>query len=334
MEKRYQVFVSSTYNDLKDERALVFQTLMEMDCFPAGMELFPAADEEQWEFIKKIIDDCDYYLLIIAGRYGSTITPAGLSYTEKEYDYAIEKGMKVLAFVHEDPGKLAVEKSDINEDLRTRLSAFRDRVKSRCIVKFWKSGADLPGLVALSLTKTIKSHPAVGWVRANQVGSAELLGEVNELRKHNQELQKVIAQFNPGTDNGIPENLAGAAEKVTLGGTHFERGRGTISHWQCTLAWSELFGLIAPYLLEPQNDALSKARLEAELFARTGRDGTSVTMKSHDFQTIKVQFLAFGWIKLDQFATTKGGMALFWSLTSKGREIMMQTRAVRSAPAS
>jgi hypothetical protein len=57
-------------------------------------------------------------------------------------------------------------------------------------------------------------------------------------------------------------------------------------------------------------------------------------MKSHDFQTVKVQFLAFGWIKLDQFATVKGGMALFWSLTNKGREMMMQTRAVRSAPAS
>jgi hypothetical protein len=333
MEKRYQVFVSSTYKDLQDERAQVIRTLMEMDCFPAGMELFPAVDEDQWNFIKKIIDDCDYYVLIVGGRYGST-TPEGLSYTEKEYDYAIEKGLKVIAFVHEDPGKLPLEKSDIKEELRVRLSAFLDKIKEGRLVKFWNTGSELPGLVALSLPKTIKAYPAVGWVRANQVGSAELLSELNELRKRNQELEKVIAQFNPGTDNGIPENLAGAAENVTLGGTHFERGRGHISHWQCTLAWSELFGLIAPYLLEPQNDALSKARLEAELFARTRRDGTSVTMKSHDFQTVKVQFLAFGWIKLDQFATTKGGMALFWSLTSKGREIMMQTRAVRSAPAS
>ena len=333
MEKRYQVFVSSTYKDLQDERAQVIRTLMEMDCFPAGMELFPAVDEEQWNFIKKIIDDCDYYILIVGGRYGST-TAEGLSYTEKEYDYAIEKGLKVLAFVHEDPGKLPLEKSEIKEELRVRLSAFLDKIKEGRLVKFWNTGSELPGLVALSLPRTIKAYPAVGWVRANQVGNAELLGEVNELRKHNQELEKVIAQFNPGTDNGIPENLAGAAENVTLRGTHFERGRGHISHWQCTLAWSELFGLIAPYLLEPQNDALSKARLEAELFARTGHDGTSVTMKSHDFQTVKVQFLAFGWIKLDRFATVNGGMALFWSLTNKGREMMMQTRAVRSAPAS
>jgi hypothetical protein len=60
MDKRYQVFVSSTYADLKEERQRVIQALMEMDCIPAGMELFPAADQEQFEFIKRVIDDCDY----------------------------------------------------------------------------------------------------------------------------------------------------------------------------------------------------------------------------------------------------------------------------------
>ena len=82
MEKRYQVFVSSTFADLKEERRRVMQALMEMDCIPAGMELFPAADEEQWVFIRRVIDDCDYYLLIVGGRYGS-VTPEGVSYAER-----------------------------------------------------------------------------------------------------------------------------------------------------------------------------------------------------------------------------------------------------------
>lgn len=45
MDKRYQVFVSSTYTDLKEERQHVIQVLTEMGCVPAGMELFPAADD-------------------------------------------------------------------------------------------------------------------------------------------------------------------------------------------------------------------------------------------------------------------------------------------------
>ena len=36
------------------------------------MELFRAASEEQLSFIKRVIDGCDYYLLIVAGDYGST----------------------------------------------------------------------------------------------------------------------------------------------------------------------------------------------------------------------------------------------------------------------
>ena len=110
MDKRYQVFVSSTFTELQEERSNVMQSLMEMDCIPAGMELFPSIDEEQWEFIQKIICDSDYYLLIIGGRYG-TVAEDGLSFTEKEFDYAVSKGLKVVVLVHESPGTLPFDKS-------------------------------------------------------------------------------------------------------------------------------------------------------------------------------------------------------------------------------
>ena len=101
---------------------------MEMDCIPAGMELFPAADEEQWAFIKKIVDDCDYYLLIIGGRYGS-ISSDGVSYTEKEYDYAVSKGMKVVALLHAKPLEIPVGKSEMDSQSRVKLESFREKVK-------------------------------------------------------------------------------------------------------------------------------------------------------------------------------------------------------------
>ena len=167
MDKRYQVFVSSTFADLKDERSNVIQTLMEMDCIPAGMELFPALDEEQFEFIKKVIDDSDYYLLIIGGRYGS-ISDQGFSYTEMEYDYAISQGVKVIALVHGSPEKLSVEKVEMNPEAQDKLEKFRNKVTTGRLVKFWSDARELPGLVALSLPKTIKTYPAVGWVRGNE----------------------------------------------------------------------------------------------------------------------------------------------------------------------
>ena len=90
MDKRYQVFVSSTYEDLNAERQEVMQALLELDCMPAGMELFPAANDDQWTLIKRVIDDCDYYIVIIGGRYGS-IGPEGISYTQMEYAYAVSQ---------------------------------------------------------------------------------------------------------------------------------------------------------------------------------------------------------------------------------------------------
>ncbi len=76
-DKRYQIFISSTFLDLIDERQTVLRAVLELDHMPAGMELFPAADESAWQLIRDVIDGSDYYVLIIGGRYGS-LDAAGL----------------------------------------------------------------------------------------------------------------------------------------------------------------------------------------------------------------------------------------------------------------
>lgn len=42
---KYQVFVSSTYVDLIEERKEITQAILEANCIPAGMELFPASNK-------------------------------------------------------------------------------------------------------------------------------------------------------------------------------------------------------------------------------------------------------------------------------------------------
>jgi uncharacterized protein DUF4062 len=141
MEKRYQVFVSSTFQDLQEERQEVMQALLELDCIPAGMELFPAANQDQWTLIKKVIDDCDYYIVISAGRYGS-LGPDGIGYTEMEYRYALEQTKPVIGFLFRDLGKLSAERSEPNEERRIKLESFRSLIQ-RKMVRFWDSPADL-----------------------------------------------------------------------------------------------------------------------------------------------------------------------------------------------
>lgn len=131
MEKRFQVFVSSTYLDLQRERWEVMQALLELDCIPSGMELFPAADDDQWSYIQRVIDDCDYYVLLLGGRYGSVSPKSGKSYTHMEYDYAIQQSKPVIAFIHENPRALPVEKSESSDEGRRKLEEFRRLVEQR-----------------------------------------------------------------------------------------------------------------------------------------------------------------------------------------------------------
>src|SRR5215467_13405024 len=125
MDKVFQVFVSSTFSDLKDERQRVSNTLAKAGYIPAGMELFPATDQQQLEFIKRVIDRCDYYVVIVGGRYGS-LADDNVSYTEKEFEYAASKGIPVLAFLHGKPQKIEVGKTDQSELQAKRLKSFRD----------------------------------------------------------------------------------------------------------------------------------------------------------------------------------------------------------------
>ena len=98
MQPRYQIFVSSTFRDLREERQAALEAILELGHFPAGMETFPAADATPWELIKSIIADSDYYVLIVGAKYGST-GPDGISYTEMEFNLAVELGKPILSSV-------------------------------------------------------------------------------------------------------------------------------------------------------------------------------------------------------------------------------------------
>ena len=73
MQKKYQIFISSTYEDLKDERKKVQDTILRMYHFPIGMEMFSAGNVDQWKVIRETIDSSDYYILLVGHRYGSII---------------------------------------------------------------------------------------------------------------------------------------------------------------------------------------------------------------------------------------------------------------------
>lgn len=328
MDKRYQVFVSSTYSDLKEERAKVIQALMTINCIPSGMELFPAADEEQFEFIKRAIDDCDYYLVIIGGRYGS-LTTEGVSWTEKEFDYAVEKGLKVHGFLHGSPGEIKLDDSELKPALREKLGAFRDKVKTERLVKFWQNGDELAASVTMSLLHTINTSPATGWVRADQVASTELLTEVNELRKENEALQSQVSEAQQEPP-GI-QNLADLDEGISIHGKSLDNG--VWRSFRVGMSWNEIFAAISPYLVKHPSEAVVESLLAKAAAVKGGRYSVSQerhTIDEQEFMTVRTQLIANQLVSVRYAPTTGGRAALFWSLTSNGTAPMMELRTIRS----
>ena len=176
MKKKYQVFISSTYEDLVEERAAVSQCLLDCGCIPVGMEQFPASGMSQMAYIKKMLADCDYYILILAGRYGSIDTD-GIGFTEKEYDYAKSIGLPVMSFVIKAEDQLQSYKCENTDDGRRMLKAFRSKVCGDTLVKFYENKDDLRANVAISLQQCIHDFPAVGWVRATASDSNDAVAE-------------------------------------------------------------------------------------------------------------------------------------------------------------
>jgi hypothetical protein len=331
MDKRYQVFVSSTYADLKDERSQVIQTIMEMDCIPAGMEIFPALDEEQLNFIKRVIDDCDYYIVVIGGRYGS-LSNDGLSYTEMEFDYACEKGIKIIALVHKNPDKIPIDKSDIEPDLREKLEKFRSKVTTGRLVKFWTKAEELPGLVALSLSKTIKTYPATGWVRSNTIGNAEILSELNELRKENTSLKTEVEQNEKKDESSVSliEN-----ELADLDDTFsFKAGSSGYPNEEFKMTWGEIFYTISPYLMEHPANSQVRIYLASRILKKFGKATANARIDEDDYNTIKVHLSSLNLIDVKYSKNTGGGMGLYWNLTEKGTRTMKEIRSVKKTTAS
>lgn len=189
MDRKYQIFISSTYEDLKDERDVIVKATREMGHIPVGMELFSAGDEEHWKVITREIDQSDFYVVVLAHRYGSTID--GVSYTEKEYDYAVLKGVPVMGFVISEGAPWANNKTDKDQNATAALTIFKEKVRGKPI-GFWDNSDDLKALYTVALGKEIPNHERPGWVRGDQVADPEVINELSRLSGENKGLRNAL----------------------------------------------------------------------------------------------------------------------------------------------
>lgn len=325
MDKKYQVFVSSTYEDLQEERKAVMESLLQMNCFPVGMEYFNASDESQWEVIKQLIDECDYYVLIVGGRYGSVEESSGKSYTQKEFEYAVSKNIPVISFLHKDPNSLPKNKTEQNADSEKKLEEFKEEVQKR-LCKFWTSSDSLASQVVLSLNSLIKSKPRMGWVKADQL-NAESSREILKLRERIDALNATIHELEDKAPEGI-DDLQQGEDEVSILYTSSMHGDK-----QYKIKWNRIIATLTPHMINECSDINLKSALHS-LIKQISHDEWNFRALSDDsFQTVKIQMIALGIIKMSSRKHSATDTNTYWTLTPYGNKVMMRLKAIKKESA-
>lgn len=330
MEKKYQVFISSTYTDLIEERREVMEALLQMNCFPVGMEYFNASDESQWEIIKKLIDDCDYYVLIVAGRYGSVDEATGKSYTQMEFEYAVSQGKSVLRFVHDKIGDLKADNVESTDEGKKKLDAFRQEVmKKYC--KMWHTTDELKSQVILALNRQFSTNPQTGWIKADQVSSEQANKEILKLKEENDQLKATIAQYEEMSPVGI-ENLSQGDDIYSLSfNYHYSLSEHRVTGYKMT--WNEIFGVLAPYMVS-ESEEWALVNHFNDFIMQKAKDHFKkevhlVKVDDSDFQNIKVQLIALGLIAESVKKRATKDQQTYWTLTKYGKKQMFALKAIK-----
>ncbi len=318
--KKYQVFVSSTFTDLVDERRDAIRNILDLGHIPAGMEGFPAVGVDQLEYIKKVIDQCDYYLLIVGGRYGS-MDAEGVSFTEREFDYAVEKGKFVVAFVHGNPSDITFGKSEASPKIRKALKNFiKNKATRGRMVKFWKDRGDLEKLVLTSLANAFRDYPQTGWVRADELGSGSLAKERDKLLEENHQLKARLKERSP-TLKSVESIKQALSEVVSV--DYYVRGtvQGKLDRvrHRSDFSYLDFYRVLAVLLDKPKPDRVVLDALKM-LAEKSNSEHVPLKISDSSKYEIKKKLSELGLIELKVAANPNGAIVEFIELTEFGVE--------------
>jgi hypothetical protein len=332
-DKRYQVFISSTYADLQEERGVLTQVLPTLGCMPCGLDISPVG-ATAWTSLKKLIDESDYYVLVLGSRYGS-LSPSGISYTHMEYVYASTKQKPILVLMHDSPDSRPAAFQEKTPEGRRQFSDFR-QLLAKGLVAGWSDNRSLEAALRRYLPQLIKSKPAVGWVRATSLGSPEQAREIDRLKQRVAELEQereqllvqqasslgALAQGNDSFDvqYRCKAYAAGNCEDITV---------------RSKLSWNQIFASFAPHLSQPQHEDFMAARIAERLQEVALKDiqvtrpkahaVTDITLAPLCFNTIKLQFRTLGLIR----RVPRDDARTWWQLTAAGDQHLTGLMAVR-----
>jgi hypothetical protein len=204
-----RVFISSTFEDLKEYRNAVRDAVLRAGAMPVLFEDQVATGEPIAEKVAELLDRSDAVLLLVGHRYGAVDPTSGRSWIEMEYEAARKRHKPLLVFLAAEDAPWPPKFIDSD---RTKIEEFRQRLASDLVVRIFSGPDDLRHGVIEALSQFVsaaqrspKDQPR-RTTRAREVRIIRLLlsspGDVAEERER---VAKAVFRFNQQSveENGL-----------------------------------------------------------------------------------------------------------------------------------
>src|SRR5439155_19786328 len=145
-----KVFLSSTYEDLREYPVKAAQAIERLGQHGVRMEVFGARPGDATGVCREEIEASDAFLGIYAHRYGHVPAASSISITEQEFDFAQERRKPTFCFLVDDefPWSPKLIEGDPGQ---SKLKLFKQRVAATVVRDTFTTPDDLAYKIASSL---------------------------------------------------------------------------------------------------------------------------------------------------------------------------------------
>ena len=324
LDKRYQVFISSSGAEMQPERIILSQTLVGMGFFSWGLEQRTPLNTA---FARRQIDDCDYVMILLGSQYGEQ-SVSGVGYMHLEYIYAVTKQKPIIVFMHEDPASRDPSLHDTKPELQEKFKEFRQLLQQEADQVFcYRTLRDLEMAVRLNMPQMLERYPVSGWVRPQNTQA--LHDEIDQLKAKVAQLERDGGTREVDPFLSLPKVSMHEVFSFEYRMHAYQDGNFKELKVQKRLTWAQLLAILGSTFINPTPEEFFSKRMN-EYLNETGLEDARAEMpRAHAVARAQINIRALHSLKLqmrqNDWIVPSGRddrQRLLWQITPKAQKLL------------
>lgn len=324
LDKRYQVFISTSGSEMQPERIILSQTLVGMGFFSWGLEQRTPLNTA---FARRQIDDCDYVVILLGSQYGEQ-SVSGVGYMHLEYIYAVTKQKPIIVFMHEDPASRAPSLHDTKPELQEKFKEFRQLLQQEADQVFcYRTLRDLEMAVRLNMPQMLERYPVSGWVRPQNTQA--LHDEIDQLKAKVAQLERDGGTREVDPFLSLPKVSMHEVFSFEYRMHAYQDGNFKELKVQKRLTWAQLLAILGSTFINPTPEEFFSKRMNEYLNETGLADARAEMPRAHAVARAQINIRALHSLKLqmrqNDWIIPSGRddrQRLLWQITPKAQKLL------------